>query len=221
MAAPDKPKLISFKLCPFVRRSVITLNLKKVDYDIEFIDLANKPDWFVEISPLGKVPVLKVGDEVLFESAVINEYLDEVNPPSVHPEDPLVKARHRAMIEFSSALLMDLYVLSMTKESSVYEEKYLSVRDKLRRIDGEIKGPFFDGEGVCLIDTALAPAMDHIRLVEKAFSVDLLKDFASLKSYSHQVLQLDAVKTSVVDDFEDLWMDYYKKPFHAISRAET
>ncbi len=71
-----KPKLISFKICPYVQRSVITLKEKNVDFDIEYIDLANKPEWFLKISPLGRVPVLQVGEEVLFESAVINEYLD-------------------------------------------------------------------------------------------------------------------------------------------------
>jgi len=60
---------------------VITLNHKNCDYDIIFIGLRNLPDWFLEISPLGKVPVLKVDDnEVLFESAVINKFIDDVTP---------------------------------------------------------------------------------------------------------------------------------------------
>lgn len=69
-----KPTLISFKLCPYVQRSVINLLEKKVDYEIKYIDLANKPEWFLKISPFRRVPVLVVGEDVLFESAVINEY---------------------------------------------------------------------------------------------------------------------------------------------------
>lgn len=65
-------ELISFKTCPFVQRSVITLKEKGIDFKTTYIDLAEKPAWFLAISPLGKVPVLKIGDEVLFESAVIN-----------------------------------------------------------------------------------------------------------------------------------------------------
>ena len=75
-------KLISSATCPFVQRSAITLEYKRVPYEIEFIDLNDKPKWFLEISPTGKVPVLVVRDGdreiVLFESAVINEYLDEI-----------------------------------------------------------------------------------------------------------------------------------------------
>lgn len=57
-------ELVSFKICPFVQRSVIALNEKNIDYKITYIDLASPPDWFNEISPLGKVPVLKVDDAV-------------------------------------------------------------------------------------------------------------------------------------------------------------
>ena len=53
-------RLISFELCPYVQRSVMTLREKKVAYDIDYIDLSDRPDWFVELSPLGKVPVLEV-----------------------------------------------------------------------------------------------------------------------------------------------------------------
>src|ERR1700738_2112415 len=75
MAAPLK--LISHKLCPYVQRAVIALTEKGVPFERIDIDLANKPDWFLAISPLGKTPVLQVGDSAIFESAVILEYLEE------------------------------------------------------------------------------------------------------------------------------------------------
>ena len=70
-------KLISHKLCPYVQRAVIALTEKGVPFERIDIDLANKPDWFLKISPLGKTPVLVVGDHAIFESAVILEYLEE------------------------------------------------------------------------------------------------------------------------------------------------
>ena len=60
MTSPNY-RLVSFNLCPFVQRSVITLNEKNAKYEIEYIDRANKPDWFLKISPLGLVPVLDIG----------------------------------------------------------------------------------------------------------------------------------------------------------------
>ncbi|MGD8908674.1 MAG: glutathione S-transferase N-terminal domain-containing protein [Chromatiales bacterium] len=73
-------KLVSFKLCPFVQRAVITLEEKGVVYDLEYIELDDPPAWFKARSPFGKVPLLLIGEEVLFESAVILDYLDEVYP---------------------------------------------------------------------------------------------------------------------------------------------
>ena len=78
-------KLISHKLCPYVQRAVIALTEKGVAFERIDVDLANKPDWFLAISPLGRTPVLQVGDTAIFESAVILEYLEETAPKPLHP----------------------------------------------------------------------------------------------------------------------------------------
>src|SRR6185437_9769559 len=99
MAAPLK--LISHKLCPYVQRAVIALTEKGVAFERIDIDLANKPEWFLKISPLGKVPVLVVTTEksavAIFESNVICEYIEETQGgPNLHPKEPLTRAEHRA-----------------------------------------------------------------------------------------------------------------------------
>lgn len=63
--------LVSHYLCPYVQRAAIALGEKGVPFDRNYVDLANKPDWFKAISPLGKTPVLLVGERPVFESAVI------------------------------------------------------------------------------------------------------------------------------------------------------
>src|SRR6202012_4287840 len=105
-------KLISHKLCPYVQRAVIALAEKGVPFERIDIDLANKPDWFLKISPLGKTPVLVVGDHAIFESAVILEYLEETQAHPLHPADALRRAEHRSWIEFGSAVLNDIPGLS-------------------------------------------------------------------------------------------------------------
>src|SRR3979411_3383891 len=99
-----KLTLISHKLCPYVQRAVIALTEKGVPFERIDIDLANKPDWFLALSPLGKTPVLQVGDTAIFESAVILEYLEETQPKPLHPADALARAEHRAWIEYGSAV---------------------------------------------------------------------------------------------------------------------
>ena len=104
-AAPAALTLVSHALCPYVQRVAIVLHEKGLAFERRTIDLARKPDWFLAISPLGKTPVLQVRGQSLFESAVICEYLDEVAMPVLHPQDPLQRARHRAWMEFGSAVL--------------------------------------------------------------------------------------------------------------------
>jgi glutathione S-transferase len=106
-----KLMLVSHDLCPYVQRAVIALTEKGVPFDRVDIDLASKPDWFLAISPLGKVPLLRVDDAVIFESAVILEYLEETQPKPLYPVDSLARARHRGMIELGSAVLSDIWGL--------------------------------------------------------------------------------------------------------------
>src|ERR1700750_254844 len=105
-AMSSRLKLISHQLCPYVQRAVIALTEKGTAFERVDIDLANKPDWFLKVSPLGKTPVLMVGEHTIFESAVI-PYLEETQDRPLHPADPLQRAEHRAWIEFGSAVLND------------------------------------------------------------------------------------------------------------------
>src|SRR5437899_12742302 len=95
-------KLISHKLCPYVQRAVIALTEKRVVFERIDIDLVNKPDWFLAISPLGKTPVLQVGDVPIFESAVILEFLEEIQPKRLHTDEHARHADPRASIDVCS-----------------------------------------------------------------------------------------------------------------------
>ncbi len=119
-------KLISHKLCPYVQRAVIALTEKGVPFERIDIDLANKPDWFLKISPLGKVPVLLVatadGEVALFESNVICEYIEDTQGGAkLHPQDPLQRAQHRAWMEFGSTILSELWGLETTGDPAIFE----------------------------------------------------------------------------------------------------
>lgn len=59
----EKPTLVSLDICPYVLRAVAYMFYRKLDYNIEYIDISNKPEWFLKISPFGKVPLLKLGDQ--------------------------------------------------------------------------------------------------------------------------------------------------------------
>lgn len=206
-----KPELISFKLCPFVQRSVITLLEKNIDFDITYIDLENKPDWFLKISPLGKVPVLKVDNSVLFESSVINEYLDEVSPPSIHPKDPLKKAINRAWIEFCSNLTSLCYLISIADNADEYEKKREEIIKNYIQLESFISnGKFFNGDDFSLVDSSYAPFFMRMYYIDKLKDTKTIDNFPKIKNWSNNLLNRDSVKKSVVEDFEDLYNQYLR-----------
>ncbi|MEM7180279.1 MAG: glutathione S-transferase family protein [Spirochaetota bacterium] len=209
--APAKPELISFNICPYVQRSVITLNEKKIDYDITYIDLANKPDWFLKISPLGKVPVLRQGEDILFESAVINEYLDEVNAPSLHPADPMQKAQNRAWIEFGGQVLMDQFGMYMAPNEETFLEKKKAATAKLQRLEEVLQdGPYFNGQEFSLIDSSLAPIFLRMEIIDRHAKLDLFAGLSKVKALADAYMQRESVQKSVVADFEELFVGFIK-----------
>jgi glutathione S-transferase len=199
-----KLELVSFKLCPFVQRSVITLLEKGHDFQISYINLDDPPQWFKNISPLGKVPVLQVGEEVLFESAVINEYIDEITPPSLHPVDPLMKAKNRAWIEFGSEVLINQFRLIMSQDQATFEATLKELQEKLQRLENVISGgSFFNGEQFSLVDTAYAPLFMRLALLKKWTNLDF--NLPKIERWSAALLAKESVQKSVVEDFADLF----------------
>jgi len=200
-------ELISFKTCPFVQRAAITLGYKKVEHKVTFIDLADPPDWFLKISPLAKVPVLKVDGDILFESAVINEYLDDITGGELQPKDSLTRAKNRAWIEFASNMLGNLYMMKTAAEKDKYEKYRDLLVSQLRRVEKRLgDGPWFNGEDFSLADTAFAPLFAHDAVANHRFSVIDAATMPKLDAWSKRLLALPAVKNSVVAEFEDIYL---------------
>lgn len=168
--------LISHHLCPYVQRAIIVLTEKTIPHKRTYIDLANKPEWFVKLSPLGRVPVLQAGDAIVFESQVIAEYLNEVTPGSLHPAHPLEKARHRSWIEFGSETLNAIGAFYNAKDTVAFEEKRSALRDKFARIEQEIAGPYFEGETFHMIDGVWGTIFRYLDVVDRIADFGLMAD---------------------------------------------
>lgn len=216
MVAPARNmdiELISFDLCPFVQRSVITLLEKDIPFKRTNIDLANKPDWFLRISPLGKVPVLRINGSILFESAVINEYLDEITPPSMHPEDPLQKAVNRAWIEYGSELSNLSFRMLITEDENVVEQSLQGLRDKFEFLEKNLTAdPFFNGAAFSLIDAAYAPVFIRMEYLLKQVIDDVVPPGCSgVLAWNDAILARPSVQGSIIDRFTELATDRFKK----------
>lgn len=207
-----KLELISFKLCPFVQRSIIALRHKGLPYSVTYVDLEDPPAWFLAISPMGRVPALRVDDDtVLFESAIINEFIDDVTPGSLRPGDPLRLAQNRGWIQFGEQCLFDQYHWMTAATEEDFENAEHKLRVNLRKLEAALgEGPYFNGEEFSLVDCAYAPLwMRYARLASRhsPFERD---EFPRLAAWSDALLSLEAVQGSVPEDFDTLLTDYIR-----------
>jgi glutathione S-transferase len=203
-------KLVSHKLCPYVQRAAIALLEKNVPFERIDIDLAAKPAWFKAISPLGKVPLLRIaagqGETVLFESNVICEYIEDTQPGAkLHPEDPLQRAQHRAWMEFGSAILSDLWGLETTQDASVFDAKRADIAAKLSRVEAALgEGPFFAGERFSLVDAVFAPIFRYFDLFDQLTDLRVFADAPKVRAWRQQLAQRPSVQAAVGADYPDL-----------------
>lgn len=185
--------LISHHLCPYVQRAVIVLSEKAIEHQRTYIDLSDKPDWFAKTSPLGRVPILKTQQTVLFESQVIAEYLDEITQGSLHPEDALTKAHHRSWIEFGSETLGEIGGFYNAKDSAGFEQKRKQLRQKFERINGEVKGPFFEGDRFHMIDGVWATIFRYFDVFDNIADFEIFTGLSKVKHWRQRVSQRKSV----------------------------
>ncbi|MDH5634168.1 MAG: glutathione S-transferase family protein [Gammaproteobacteria bacterium] len=195
------PELVSFKFCPFAQRDLVIAREKGIDIKVTYINLKEPPQWFLEISPFKKVPLLRVGDAVLFESAAIGEYLDELKSPSLLPDDKLTRAVDRAWIVFASELNMTNSKLIKAATGDEFEQVRDSLRTQLAHLEPVVHGPYFNGEAFSLADAAYAPFFMRIAIVDEVSPLRLFEPDSVLASWSNRLLQRESVQQSVVEDF--------------------
>jgi glutathione S-transferase len=203
-------KLISHKLCPYVQRAVIALAEKGVPFERIDIDLANKPDWFLKLSPLGKVPVLTVAtgksEVALFESNVICEYIEETQGGAkLHPQDPLARAEHRAWMEFGSATLSDLWGLETTTDAATFETKRQAIAAKFARVEAALgSGPWFAGEKFSLVDAVFAPIFRYFDVFDEFTNLSVFKDAPKVRKWRAELAKRPSVRAAVGRDYPQL-----------------
>ena len=189
---------------------MIVLRAKKVEFDVTYITKDDKPDWFLELSPHGKVPVLKVNDIALFESNAIAEFLDEVVEPRLAPQDPIMRAYNRAWTDFTGnwakALNQVTYAKTVEEHASALNELPLTLQkleDALARRSNN--GPYFNDENISLVDAAYAPFIMRFEIVEGINPTNILKQYPNISAWSDALMDNEFVISSVPNDFSEVY----------------
>ena len=191
---------------------MIVLRAKAVEFDVTYINLREKPDWFLKISPHGKVPVLDVDGEPLYESNAIAEYLDETVKPRLHPEDPIKRARNRAWTDFLPDFAKGLSGIYYTKSKEEVAEGVKAAPARVSKLEEAIArergndGPYFNGKDLCMVDAGYAPFFQRFALAESKLKTGLLNAFPLVKAWSKALLSTDAVTGSVAPEFDEAFV---------------
>lgn len=201
--------LVSHKLCPYVQRAIIALTEKSVPFERVYVDLSRKPDWFLLLSPLGKTPVLKVGERGVFESAVILEFLEDTQSHPLHPADALERAEHRGWIEFSSSVLADIAGLYSAPDQKVFEAKRAALEGKFKRLEQELRsGPYFSGDRFSLVDAAFGPVFRYFDVFDRISDFRILSGKPRLAAWRLQLCERQSIREAVDRNYEMLLWEF-------------
>ena len=213
--APGLPRLtlVSHHLCPYVQRAAIALAEKGVAFDRRYIDLADKPDWFRQLSPLGKVPLLLIDDrEVLFESAVIAQYVNEVTGGGLLAASPLERARQLAWMEFISQLIADIGRFYSAADGAAFQAAAAALRSKFCHLEDKLgDGPWFGGETFTLVDAAAAPAFRYFDVFDELVDVGLLDRTPKVARWRAALAERPSVVSAVTPDYPERLLEFVRK----------
>ncbi|MDP5009187.1 MAG: glutathione S-transferase N-terminal domain-containing protein [Glaciimonas sp.] len=186
--------LYSGTTCPFSQRCRLVLFEKGMDFEIRDVDLFNKPEDISTMNPYGQVPILVERDLILYESNIINEYIDERFPhPQLMPADPLMRARARLMLfNFEKELFIHVHVLENDKAKGAekaHQAARNEIRDRLTMLAPLfLKNKYMLGDEFSMLDVALAPLLwrlDH-------YGIELSKTAAPLMKYAERIFSRPA-----------------------------
>lgn len=211
--------LVSHALCPYVQRAAIVLAEKGVPFERRDIDLSNKPDWFLKISPLGKTPVLLVGHEAIFESAVICEYLEETALPPLHPADALERARHRSWMEFGSALLNLIGAFYNATDEAALSARAAEIRTRFEQLEQALgSGPYFAGQVFSIVDAVFGPVFRYFDVFDCIGEFGFWTGLPKVAQWRSALANRPSVAGAARADYPELLRGFLQARQSALSR---
>lgn len=209
-------KLYSARACPFAHRSRLVLAEKRVAFELVEIDLANKPAWYGGVSLYGKVPALEHAGQRIVESAVINEYLDEVFPePRLLPRDAGQRALARIWIDFANTRLAPAFTKVLWSSSPADQDAgkkellaalELVEREGLGKLSGS--GPYWFGAEPTLVDFAFYPWFERLRAFESHTGFETPRGLERVLRFWDAVSKRESVKA--IENSTEFYLERYK-----------
>lgn len=171
-AHADKQELVFYAgwFCPFVQRTWLALEEKDIAYEYHEVNPYKKEKEFLDVNPLGLVPAIVYQQKALYESLILNEFLEDAFPNSkpLLPKGSYERARIRLWIDhlakkFTSAFYRAMQAQEPEKQKEALDE----LVDALKKYLDQVKGPWFSGEEFSLADVTIAPWIYRMYILEE------------------------------------------------------
>lgn len=203
-------KVVSFKICPFVQRVTAALEAKQIPYEIEYISLSNKPQWFLDISPNGQVPLLITDNQTaLFESDAIIEYIEDEFGSLEQAISNEQRALDRAWSYLGSKHYLPQCGTMSSSTESVLNERLEKLKKAFEKAEMQIVGPLFKGEALSNVDMAWLPLLHRADIVKSRTCFDMLEGFPKVQAWRDALMQSGLVEKTVSSDFETAFANFY------------
>lgn len=196
-------QIYSAQACPYAHRTRLVLLEKAIDFELTEIDLQNKPDWFSQISRYGKVPAIQHNGSEMYESAIINEYLNDVFPtPALLPNDPGLRAIARIWIDYANTRFVTAFgQLLRGKTSEEQEQGRRSLLESLHYIEQEAlsksgDGPYWFGDQLSLVDLTFYPWFERLPALSHYRSFSVPAELTRLQQWQAAVHDRPAVQST-------------------------
>lgn len=204
-------RVISFKICPFVQRVTALLEAKNVPYNIDFIDLRNKPQWFLDLSPTGQVPIIVTeSGEALFESDAIVEYIEEITAPLEDNITPEQRAKDRAWSYQATKHYLVQCTAQRSPDETTLDERAEKLGKAFEKVEKELgDGPYFKGATLGNVDIAWLPLLHRAQVVQNHSCFDFLANYPKVKAWQAALLKTGLAEKSVAPDFVEAFSNFY------------
>ena len=197
-----KPKLYNTQRCPYARRTRIVLYEKGIDFDVHEVDLENKSEEFLKASPTGKVPVVVLDGDSIYESNVVNQYLDEVTDgPRLMPEEAKRRAYARIWMAFADTdFFPPLFVASVGRERGFSEERISEAFEKLKaaleKLEERLKDRDYLADEFSLADVAHAGNFVRLRELEDKSEVSF-DEYPNVEAWMERLEGRESYKSAM------------------------
>ena len=180
----------------YCHRVRIVLAEKGINFEVVEVIPHNPPEDLLELNPYGGAPTLVDRDLLLYDAAIINDYLDERYPhPPLMPVDPVSRARLRLI---HLRILRDWYPLAREIESAATPRKQDAPRKQLKEsiiAANELfrTHNFLFSDELSLVDCTMGPLMWRLPV----YGIKLGKPGGAVEAYAHRLFQVQSFKTSL------------------------